>query len=98
MTSKVVVEEIAEIDRRSFEMASQAAQQPDIRSELAPEARQLADQLAELSKTLKRSDPPVHAAVKMQVSEATLDLLFVQTGTPVYSLRLGRLCRPAPQR
>jgi hypothetical protein len=86
--------QIDAIDGRAFEMARTVLRDPGRRAELLPEAEQLSDRLDGLNDRLAREDPARHDERTLQISEATLDLLFVRMDTGTFSLRINRLRRP----
>jgi len=94
MTVVRPTDEIDAIDKRAFEMAQAVLADASLRASLYPEAAKLASRLTELNQELEQRDPPAHKARAPQVSEATLDLLFVRFEIQMYSLRLNRLRRP----
>lgn len=94
MTDLTPEQAIDAIDRRAYEMALAVLREPELRTELFVEAEQLAGRLVEVNDELERSNPAAHQQRSHQVSEATLDLLFVRLEIEMYSRRINRMRRP----
>lgn len=86
-----IIQEIETIDRAAEEMAASVLKYPQLRSSLEKGREDLEHRLLELADELERIDPAAYATVADQVSEAILDLAFVDMDSDMVSFRLGRL-------
>ena len=89
--SQKLVQEIRSIDRKAEDMAEAVIRDPSLREEFMLESETLEDRLLYLADELEKIDPAAYETVADQVSEASLDLFFVQMENDMVSLRLGRL-------
>jgi hypothetical protein len=86
-----IIQEIKSIDRNAEEMAESVLRNPLLRTRLGKGSEALEERLLDLADELEKIDPAAYAAVADQVSDALLDLEFVQTETDMVSLRLGQI-------
>ncbi len=95
LSKNLILEEIYQIDIRSFDMAKRVAQNPKDREKLRDEATGLINRLDSLADKLEAEKPNLYNEVTDQISESLLDLSFVETESDVLSLRLGNYLNDA---
>ncbi len=83
------LEELSELEKKAFEMAVQVLNDPSNRKGLEKEAEQMLASLDHLAEVIDNEDPELVGDLPEKISEATLDLLFVQADTGLKSLRLS---------
>lgn len=83
------LEELNELEKKAFEMAVKVLKDPSIRPELEKEAEQMLASLDKLAEAIDSEDPELVGDLPEKISEATLDLLFVQADTGIKSVRLS---------
>lgn len=83
----------AKIDEWARTGAEKVLDAPALRSSYAARALRDEKKLLDLSARLAIVHPTKHAASKMAISEALMDLRFIAEDRPVTSLRLGRFMR-----
>ena len=86
-----LIQELNAIDRNAEEMAESVLKNPLLRSDLVKKSEILEKRLLYLAEELERIDPAAYKMKTDQVSEALLDLAFVQMDTDSVSLRLGQV-------
>jgi len=89
--SEKLIQELNAIDRNAEEMAESVFKNPPLRSDLGEKSAILAERLLYLADELEKIDPAAYEMMADQVSEALLDLDFVQMETDMVSLRLGQV-------
>lgn len=91
--STAITEEILQLRERAYELALRVLDDATQRATLGTEARTLQARLRELRAELQSKDPKSAAEYKLPLSEAWLDLSYVEQDTHAVSLRLGREVR-----
>jgi hypothetical protein len=86
-----LIREIHSIDGKAVDMAESVLRDPSLRNEFDTESKTLEERLMYLADELERIDSAAYETVADRVSEALLDLVFVQTETDMVSLRLGQV-------
>ena len=86
-----IIQEINDIDRNAEELAELVLKNPLLRNSLEKGAEELEERLLDLADELEKIDSAAYARVADQVSEALLDLDFVQMETDMVSFRLGQV-------
>ena len=89
--SEKLIQEINAIDRNAEEMAESVLKNPLLRSDLGEKSNMLEERLLDLADELEKIYPAAYETVADQVSEALLDLDFVQMETDMVSFRLGQV-------
>lgn len=89
--SEKLIQELNAIDRNAEEMAESVLKNPLLRKGLEKKSEILEERLLYLAEELERIDPAAYKMTADQVSEALLDLAFVQMDTESVSLRLGQV-------
>ena len=89
--SEKLIQELNAIDRNAEEMAESVLKNPLLRSDLGKKSEILEERLLYLAEELERIDSAAYGMKADQVSEALLDLAFVQMDTDSVSLRLGQV-------
>jgi len=84
-----LIAELEAIDSQAFAMALSVFKNPELRSELAEKASLLSHRLNFIFEELKRKDLKAYLERSEIISEATLDLNFVEMDIDAVSLRLG---------
>ena len=86
-----LIQEIVAIDDVAEEMAISVLKNTQLRSDLEKKSQALEKRLLYLADELERIDPSAYETMANQVSEALLDLAFVQIDTDLISLRLNQV-------
>ena len=89
--SEKLIKELHAIDRKAEEMATSVLKNPLLRGVLGEKSEILEERLLCLAEELERLDSAAYEIAADQVSEALLDLVFVQMETNEVSLRLGQV-------
>ena len=85
------IQELNSIDRKAEEMAGLVLKNPLLRIDLEKTSDILEQRLLFLADELEKSDPTAYRMYSHQISEALLDLVFVQIDTDSVSFRLGQV-------
>jgi hypothetical protein len=85
---RTILEEIKDIDQQAFELASNVMEHSNLRSVFANQATLLIDSLLALAKQLEKTNPVLYKQNLDLISEALLDLEYIQADSPNLSQRL----------
>jgi hypothetical protein len=86
-----ILKEIEEIDGQAYRMAEKVVREPSRRIRLASKANTLTERLNTIAEGLERTYPAVYIKISDQISEALLDLSFVEMDCDTTSLRLWQV-------
>jgi hypothetical protein len=88
-----ILEELTRVDRRAFELAELVARDPEQRAQVEDEASRLSDRLDLLADKLEAEHADLYEQWSDRISEAYLDLSYVESDSDHVSLRLGDILR-----
>lgn len=91
MAKNPLVDRLTQIDGAAQTWAREVLYEPNRRLVLRARAADMLTELMAIAAELKSTKPDFRSTVGPRVSEAILDLRFVQNESNVTSLRLGRL-------